>query len=54
MPLPSMVRVRQTFPRPRVADIPRTVAEALTAAGTPIKRGDTVAVGAGSRSTGKS
>src|SRR5438552_9410989 len=49
MPLPSMVRVRQTFPRPRVADIPRTVAEALTAAGTPIKRGDTVAVGAGSR-----
>ena len=49
MPLPRMVRVRQTFPRPRVTDIPRSVAEALAAAGTPIKRGDTVAVGAGSR-----
>jgi len=49
MAFPRMVRVRQTFARPRVADIPRTVAEALAAAGTPIKRGDTVAVGAGSR-----
>ncbi len=49
MAFPRMVRVRQTFPRPRVADIPRTVADALAAAGTPIKRGDTVAVGAGSR-----
>src|SRR5213593_1302786 len=49
MSLPRMVRVRQTFPRPRVGDIPRTVAEALGAAATPIKRGDTVAVGAGSR-----
>src|SRR5438552_8490127 len=49
MAFPRMVRVRQTFPRPRVADIPRTVAEALGAAATPIKRGDTVAVGAGSR-----
>ena len=49
MAFPRMVRVRQTFPRPRVADIPRTVAEALAAAATPIKRGDTVAVGAGSR-----
>jgi hypothetical protein len=47
--LPRMVRVRQTFPRPRVTDIPRTVAERLAAAGLPIKRGDTVAVGAGSR-----
>jgi len=44
-----MARVRQTFPRPRVADIPRAVAEALAAAPHPIKRGDTVAVGAGSR-----
>jgi hypothetical protein len=44
-----MTRVRQTFPRPRVADIPRTVAERLAAAALPIKRGDTVAVGAGSR-----
>ena len=49
MPFPRMVRVRQTFPRPRVADIPRTVAEGLGAAGLTIKRGDTVAVGAGSR-----
>jgi len=49
MPFPRMVRVRQTFPRPRVADIPRTVAEELGAAGLPIKRGDTIAVGAGSR-----
>ncbi len=47
--LPRMIRVRQTFPRPRVADIPRAVAERLAAAGLPVKRGDTVAVGAGSR-----
>ena len=44
-----MVRVRQTFARPRVADIPRRVAETLAASGLPVKRGDTVAVGAGSR-----
>jgi hypothetical protein len=49
MALPRMIRVRQTFPRPVVADIPRAVADSLGGAGTPIKRGDTVAVGAGSR-----
>ena len=49
MPLPRMVRVRQTFARPRVTDIPRAVAERLAAATLPVKRGDTVAVGAGSR-----
>src|SRR6185436_17821276 len=49
MPLPRMVRVRQTFASQRVADIPRTVAERLVAANLPVKRGDTVAVGAGSR-----
>ncbi len=49
MALPRMIRVRQTFPRPRVTDIPRAVAEALERAGLPVKRGDTVAVGAGSR-----
>jgi len=49
MALPRMLRVRQTFPRPRVTDIPRTVGERLAAAGLPIRRGDTVAVGAGSR-----
>jgi hypothetical protein len=47
--LPTMIRVRQTFARPRVEDIPRTVAERLQAADLPVKRGDTVAVGAGSR-----
>src|SRR5256714_4098616 len=47
--LPKMLRVRQTFARPRVADIPRTVAETWAAARVAIKRGDTVAVGAGSR-----
>src|ERR1051326_5776723 len=49
MSLPRMVRVRQTFARSRVADIPRAVAERLAAANLPVKRGDTVAVGAGSR-----
>src|SRR5712691_3973811 len=49
MSLPRMIRVRQTFSRPRVADIPRTVADALAKAGLLIKRSDTVAVGAGSR-----
>ena len=44
-----MVRVRQTFSRPRVADIPRAVADALARQNLPVKRGDTVAVGAGSR-----
>src|SRR5574341_1532266 len=46
---PRMVRIRQTFPRQRVADIPVAVADALGRAGHPIRRGDTVAVGAGSR-----
>jgi len=49
MSVPRMVRVRQTFARPRVPDIPRAVADALAGAGLPVKRGDTVAVGAGSR-----
>ncbi|MBM4439411.1 MAG: hypothetical protein FJ027_03255 [Candidatus Rokubacteria bacterium] len=44
-----MIRVRQSFPRTRVADIPRAVAESLERARLPVKRGDTVAVGAGSR-----
>src|SRR5258706_10247089 len=48
-PLPRMLRVRQTFPRPRVADIPAGVRDALGSARLPIRRGDTVAVGAGSR-----
>jgi len=49
MPFPRMVRVRQTFPRPSLADIPGGVGQALGAARLPVKRGDTVAVGAGSR-----
>lgn len=49
MAIPRMLRVRQKFPRPRVADIPRAVVETLAGAGLPVKRGDTVAVGAGSR-----
>jgi hypothetical protein len=47
--LPTMLRLRQTFARPRVTDVPGVVARSLEAAGLPIKRGDTVAVGAGSR-----
>jgi hypothetical protein len=49
MALPRMLKIRQTFPRPRVADIPRAVAAALAGAELTLKRGDTVAVGAGSR-----
>ncbi len=48
-----MVRVRQTFPRPRVEDIPATVRQALLAIALPVKRGDRVAVGAGSRGIAK-
>ena len=47
--LPTMLRLRQTFARPRVTDIPAEVARSLEAARLPIKRGDTIAVGAGSR-----
>jgi hypothetical protein len=49
MSLPKMLRVRQTFPRTRLGDIPAGVRSALSAARLPVKRGDTVAVGAGSR-----
>jgi hypothetical protein len=49
MPLPRMVRLRQTFARQRVLDIPAAVADALAGAKLPVKRGDTIAVGAGSR-----
>jgi len=44
-----MVRIRQAFPRPRVEDIPAAVRQSLRAIALPIKRGDRVAVGAGSR-----
>jgi hypothetical protein len=49
MALPRMMCVRQTFPRPRVTDIPKAVIETLGTAALRVKRGDTVAVGAGSR-----
>src|SRR5437764_11187184 len=49
MALPRMLKIRQTCPRPRVADIPGAVAAALAGAELTLKRGDTVAVGAGSR-----
>src|SRR5262245_37370033 len=47
--VPTMLRVRQTFARSRVLDIPASVRSALAAARVPVKRGDSVAVGAGSR-----
>src|SRR5262245_58023052 len=47
--LPRMLRLRQTFQRPRVTDIPKAVIQALEAARLPVKRADTVAVGAASR-----
>jgi hypothetical protein len=49
MALPRMLRVRQKFPRPLVGDIPGAVAARLSSAALPVRRGDTVAVGAGSR-----
>src|SRR5436305_12973781 len=49
MALPRMLKIRQTFPRPRVADIPGAVAAALAGAELTLERGETVAVGAGSR-----
>ena len=49
MALPRMVRVRQSFAGPRLADIPGGVRSALSGAPLPMRRGDSVAVGAGSR-----
>lgn len=49
MSLPRMVRVRQSFPRPRVENVPAAVRQALSAIPLPVRRGDRVAVGAGSR-----
>jgi hypothetical protein len=49
MALPKMYRVRQKMFAQRVADIPAEVRATMAAARLPIRRGDTVAVGAGSR-----
>jgi Lactate racemase N-terminal domain len=48
---PRMVRLRQKFPRPRVENIPSVIRDTLTKLnlGTKIKRGQTVALTAGSR-----
>lgn len=47
--LPKMARVRVTFPRPRVADIPAAVHEQLASLHLPELKGKRVAVTAGSR-----
>jgi hypothetical protein len=44
-----MIRVRPSFPGPRVDDLPRAVRTAMAAARLPIKPGDAVALGVGSR-----
>jgi len=44
-----MYRVRQSFHRARLADIPAAVRASMAKARLPVKAGDTVAVGAGSR-----
>lgn len=49
MNLLRMIRIRQSFQRPRIADVPRAVAEALARARPTPKANDTVAVGVGSR-----
>ena len=49
MPLPRMYRVRQRFPRRRLADVPAGVRVAMAGAQLPVQRGDVVAVGVGSR-----
>ena len=46
---PTMYRVRPAFMRTRLDDVPGGVARALGAGQLPIKRGDMIAVGAGSR-----
>ncbi|HZZ80196.1 MAG TPA: lactate racemase domain-containing protein [Gemmataceae bacterium] len=51
MAYPRMLRLRQNFPRPRVENIPAAVRDTLTPLnlGAKIKRGQTVALTAGSR-----
>ena len=51
MPLPAMVRMRQTFPRPRVEDLDAALAEewAKEGIGSSVKPGMEVAITAGSR-----
>jgi len=44
--LPTMYRVRQTFQRTRLEDIPGGVARTLAAAHLPVERGDTVIISA--------
>ena len=51
MPFPSIARVRQSIPQPRVADIPATVRTAIRESriAERVQKGGTVAVGVGSR-----
>ena len=51
VPLPRMVKVRQSFPAPEVADVPGAVREAVAAEGVleRISEGDRVAIAVGSR-----
>lgn len=51
VPLPKMVKIRQHFEAPRVADIPKGVHDAITSAGvlSQIAQNDRVAIAVGSR-----
>lgn len=49
MTLPRMVRLRQALSGPRLDDVPASVRGALAGTALPVRRGDVVAVGAGSR-----
>ena len=49
MPMPRMYRVRQRLSSQRLSGIPAAVRGTMAGARLPIKRGDSVAVGAGSR-----
>ena len=51
VPLPRMVKVRQSFPAPEMADVPRAVREAVAAERVleRISEGDRVAIAVGSR-----
>ena len=55
MALPRMVRIKQHFDAPVVADLPAAVKEELDQIGTAstIGKGDSVAIGGGSRGGGK-
>jgi len=49
MQLPTLTRIRQRFPRPRVDDLERTLEAELAASGVAIPRGARIAIAVGSR-----